>query len=93
MNTVPRETVRNVFINCLAQYQIKDRKEVFYVTTTAQAILETEGETVELKEKFKKFLIEVLYESVVQEVDGKSSGVYFSWVISQALQELGVTEE
>lgn len=94
MSEVPRETVRNVLINCLANYQVKDRKEIFYVNTTAEAILGAEGDTVELKEKFRKFLIEVVYASTVQVNEkGEQSGVYFSWVISQVLAELGVKEE
>ena len=93
MNSVPRETVKNVVINCLAQYIVKDRKEMFYVNTTAQAVLGAEGDTFELKDKFQKFLIEVLYSAIVQEKDGQQSGVYYSWVVGQVLEELGVSEE
>ena len=91
---LPRETVKNVCINALANYSVKDKKEIFYVNTTAQAILGAEGDQVELKEKIKKFLIDVLYAATVQEDDkGSASGMYFSWVIVQVLDELGVAEE
>lgn len=87
---LPRETVRNVLLNCLANYPVKDRREVFMVNVAAQAIMGDEP-TVELKDKVKKFLIDVVYTMTHQE-DGKGnvSGIYYSWCTAPVLEELGV---
>lgn len=92
---LPRETVSNVILNCLADYTPKERKEIFYVSNLARIVLDYEDSKVELNEKHRKFLAEVLYSSVIQE-DGKDErgrtrfrGLYASWVIAQCLDELG----
>ena len=89
---LPRETVRNVLLNCLANYAIKDKKDIFYVQTCAQAII-GEEETVELKDKFHKFLIEVVYDMTLREDKGEKVGLYYSWVMAQVLDELGIKNE
>ncbi len=95
---LPRDTVGNVILNCLEQYVSKDNKDGFRIITIAQLILSTDTpEELEMTEKLKKFTISVLNDSIyreTEEVDEKGSkktkGMYFSWVISQALVELGV---
>ena len=89
LDFLPRETVRNVLLNCLAQYATKDRKDIFYVQTIAQSLL-AEEERFELKDKFSQFLIEVVYEMTLHEEKDGNAGVYYSWVTSQVLEELGV---
>lgn len=90
VDKLPRETVKNVIINCLSNYPVKDRKEALFVNVVAQAIIGEDGE-IDLKEKYKKFLVEVLYTMMAQVDDkGQQSGTYFSWVIVQVLDELGV---
>ena|SRR3990167_1287730 len=91
MSKLPRETVRNVLLNSLANYAIKDRKEIFYINTIAQVLLDENAG--ELKDKFKKFLIEVVYAMTVQDDGKERKGLYMPWVSSQVLEELGVTEE
>jgi len=86
---LPRETVKNVILNSLANYPVKDNKEIFFVNTIAQSII-GEEENVELKEKFNKFIVNVLYTMTVQEDEkGRQTGIYYSWVIVQVLDELG----
>ena len=107
-NKLPKETVGNIIINCLASYRGTDKRDGFYINSIAQSVLNPTDETgkVELKDKLNKFLIDVLGEmtliKVVKEVvakDGtktkedKLEGLYASWVISQVLIELGVKEE
>lgn len=91
MMKLPRETVRNVLLNCLANYAVKDRKEIFFINTIAQSIMD--DESVELKDKLKKFLIEVVYAMTLQEDGEKQTGLYFSWVTAQVLTELGVAPD
>ncbi len=87
---LPEETVRNVLLNCLATYPTKDKRDILYVQTIANAILGSD-EAVELKDKLNKFLVEVVYnQTFQQDKDGKTRGIYMSWATSQVLEELGV---
>lgn len=95
-----KETVGNVILNCLAYHKCKDRKEGFYVNMVAQSVI-GKGEKVELKDKLKEFLIEVLDDSIMREKITKDEkgnehkevvGVYVGWIIAQVLDELGVKE-
>lgn len=95
---LPDETVRNVLLNALSTYSTKDKKEILYVQAIANVILD--GESIELKDKLHRFLIEVIYDQTYSKVDddegrkaGKTKGIYFSWVMSQVLDELGIKEE
>ncbi len=92
MSKLEKETVGNIILNCLANYIVKDRKEGFYINALAQIVIK--GGKVNLKEKFKKFLIEVLDDSIlrVEKVNGKEQkkGIYVGWAIAQVEQEIGV---
>lgn len=89
-DALPDETVRNVIINCLSAYNIKDRKDILYINTIAPSII-SEDETLELKDKLRKFLVEVLYDSInhQNEKTGAVDGIYTAWCISPCLEELG----
>ena len=89
---LPRETLRNTLLNCLTNYVVKDKKEIFMVNATAQAIIGDEP-TVELKDKLHKFLIDVVYAMTLQDNGKEQSGLYYSWVTSQVLEELGVRND
>lgn len=102
LDKLERETVGNVIINCLAFYSCQDKKEGFYVNMIAESIISNKGEKVELKDKLKTFLLEVLDKSILREKKEKDKtgnettrevGVYSGWVIAQVLEELGVKEE
>lgn len=86
------ETVENVILNCLSIYRAKTTKEGFYINTIANLILTNVGDTLVLQEKFKKFLIAVLEDSILT-VDPsditKTKGFYTGWIVSQVLDELG----
>lgn len=92
---LPRETVRNVILNCLAMYPVSDKREVFYLNAIAGAVLEKDE--VDFKEKYVKFLTKVLEESTFRkDKDGDketTKGIYFGWVIAQVMDELGLTPE
>lgn len=92
MTQLEKETVGNVIFNCLSFYQVKDKKDIFLVNISAQAVLD-EGE-VELKDKVRDFIIEVLKDSILmtETVNGKKEevGIYRGWIIVQCLEELGV---
>jgi hypothetical protein len=95
---LPRETIGNVILNCLEQYPVKKNKEGFYINIIASSIINAEDDAeIELKDKFKTFLIEVIQDSTFKqkEEDGKkkAEGMYSAWVTSQVLAELGVKEE
>lgn len=95
-----RETIGNVIINCLANHLCQDRKEGFYVNLIAQSVI-GKGQNVELKDKVKEFLIEILDDSIMRQKITKDEkgnekketiGLYAGWVVSQVLDELGVKE-
>ena len=96
-----RETVGNIILNCLTHYIVRDRKEGFYINLIAQSIL-AKDKKAELKDKLKKFLIEVLDEMTHRREIEKNEkgekkeiekGLYAAWSISQVKQELGIKEE
>ena len=102
ISQLERETVGNVIISCLVNYPTKEKREGFYINTIANLINTYDGTPFELKEKVKSFLIRVLEESTVrvekeESKDGKKTeikkGLYYSWVIAQCLEELGINEE
>jgi hypothetical protein len=101
LSKLERETVGNIILNCLANYIVRDRKEGFYINSIAQSILSGDKK-IEFKDKFKKFLIEVLDDMTHRretEKDDKGEkkeiekGLYAAWAISQVKQELKVEEE
>ena len=96
-----RETVGNIILNCLMHYVVRDKKEGFYINLIAQSIL-AKDKKAELKDKLKKFLIEVLDEMTHRREIEKNEkgekkeiekGLYAAWSISQVKQELGIKEE
>ena len=96
-----RETVGNIILNCLTHYIVRDRKEGLYINLIAQSIL-AKDKKAELKDKLKKFLIEVLDEMTHRREIEKNEkgekkeiekGLYAAWSISQVKQELGIKEE
>jgi hypothetical protein len=95
-----KETIGNVIINCLSYYKCKDRKEGFYVNLVAQSVI-AKGNAIELKDKLKEFLIDILDQSIMREkitkdekgIERKETiGLYVGWIIAQVLDELGVKE-
>lgn len=87
---LPPDTVRNVILNCLATYAVTDKRESFYVYNLGRIILD--GNTI--PEKYLKFLEKVLNTQTLQTNDkGETKGIYFSWVIAQVLEELGLAQE
>ena len=99
MSGVDNETVENVILNCLSLYQATSTKEGFYMNSIANLILTKEKDTIELKDKLKKFLVTVLEKSILQKDEDASKeqckkvqkGVYSAWIISQVTNELGGT--
>ena len=102
---LPRETIGNVIINCLAGYTSKDKRDGFYINLIAQSVIGADKD-IELKEKLKIFLIKALEDMIltIEKVDSTDKdgvktkkdqfkGLYASWVISQVLIELGVKGE
>lgn len=96
-----RETVGNVIINCLANHLCQDRKEGFYVNLIAQSVI-GKGQNVELKDKVKEFLIEILDDSIMRQkvtrdkegIEKKETiGLYAGWVIIQCVEEILGREE
>ena len=102
LDKLEKETVGNVILNCLAVHRCADRKEGFYVNLIAQSVL-AGGEKVELKEKLKEFLIDILDDSIMRIEEKKDEkgnviskeekGIYAGWVICQVFEELGIKPE
>lgn len=94
---LPDETVGNVIMVCIGEFPITHRKQTFMVNSVAQEILKAKKGEVDLNKMLKDFLVEVLYDSIIQkkeDKDGKEvkEGYYASWVISQVLDEMGIKE-
>lgn len=94
---LPRETVGNILINCLANYPVNDKKEVFSVQATAAWITDESEDKPLLPEKLKNFLVkQVLPEMTYRKAEddnGKqqpNKGIYVSWIMAQVYNELGV---
>lgn len=94
---LPRETIQNVLINCLATYAVRDKKEVFLVQTIASWVIDESEEKGELKDKLQNFIIkQLLPDSTFRKVETendkepKTAGIYTSWVIAQIYNEFGV---
>lgn len=91
---LPKETYRNLILNCLANYIVKDKRENFYVNALAQLIIDDKKKLLNLKDKFKNFLIGVLNDSVLQKNDKDVvSGVFPSWNIEPVLRDLDVDSD
>ncbi len=102
LTDLPRETVHNVIMNCLTQYAVADKKEVFYVHALSKWLLVDSEDDKELPEKLYKFLTEILLPDSVhrknkaektddnKDVEEKEKGIYSAWVIGQVYEALGV---
>lgn len=100
MDKLPKETVRNVILQCLnfassKNGDVYDGAMIMYIS---QEIIKGKKDLV-LRPKFRDFLIEILEDQIiVEEVKkGKNGndelvvrGKYKSWCIFQVLEELGV---
>lgn len=100
---LPRETIENVLINCLANYVVEDKKQVFAIHKAADIVMIGQGkEDVEVPESVRNFLVEfVLPASTIRvekdiltdgKTDKKEKGMYAAWIIAQVYTELGVNE-
>ena len=90
---LPKDTVRNVILQCLNYSSPKDASGGFMVNLIGQDIVRADKE-ITLRPKMKEFLVEVLKEQIFKEEtdkEGKSvqKGIYKGWVIAQVLDELG----
>lgn len=102
ISKLPKETVGNVVLNCIANYPVKDKKEIIYIHQIGNLLLANDNESdlinIELKDKLREFLIDVVnYQTYSVEKDEKSGkdtarGMYMGWVAGQVLDELGVKE-
>lgn len=95
---LPRETVGNVILSCLSFYapEKQNRVDGFMANAVAALMLE-DSETIDLQKKYNDFVINVVTKSIIKTTETSNGqaavGVYFGWIIAQALEELGVTEE
>ncbi len=90
----PKDTVKNVLLQCLNFSNPKDMSESLMVNFIGQEIIKSDKE-LNLKPKFKDFLVDVLKNQIYTEEkmpDGtiKPKGTYKGWAIVQVLEELGV---
>ncbi len=90
----PKDTVKNVLLQCLNFSNPKDMSESLMVNFIGQEIIKADKE-LNLKPKFKDFLVDVLKNQIYTEEkmpDGtiKPKGTYKGWAIVQVLEELGV---
>jgi hypothetical protein len=97
IDKLEKETIGNIILNCLATHKCEDRKEGFYINLVADSVLGG-AKSGELKDKYYKFMIEVLEDSIIRDEkikgdDGKektvNKGVYAGWLIAQVLTALG----
>lgn len=94
LSKLPKETYRNLILNCLANYIIKDKRENFYINALAQLIIDENKKSLNLKNKFKNFLISVLNDSVLQKNDKEViSGIFPSWNIGPILRDLNADDD
>lgn len=99
LDDLPRETVQNILINSLANFEPADRKGVFMVNQVASWVMEDEEKRGELKDKYFTFLTEEVLEQATVKRTKKNpeekeevKGLYSAWCIAQVYDELGVTE-
>lgn len=103
LSKLPRETIGNVVLNCIANYPVRDKKEIIYIHQIGNLLMASDDKSdsinIELKDKLREFLIDVVkYQTYSVEKDEKTGkdiprGMYMGWVAGQVLDELGVKEE
>lgn len=88
------ETVKNVLLNSLAVYPVRQKREIFLVNKLANDILNADNVPFEPSEIERNFLETVVFEATYRQEGEKNEvrGVYFPYLISQVLKELGVKE-
>ena len=86
------ETVGNVIINALASYPIKDRREMFSINKLASDILGCKDGDYAFSDDEKKLLSNALFEATFRTEDKEQKGAYFSWMIAQVFEEVGITK-
>lgn len=102
LEDMPRETVENVLINSISNYDVKNKKEVFELNALAQWVLDERQDKPALSERFKDFLSRDILpmatsrqeEITLQGGESKTEqrGIYAAWIMVQVYQELGITE-
>lgn len=91
---LPRETVQNMLLNCLATYQSSDKKEIFSIFDLGQRLIKAKGE-IEISDEEQDLLVKVVEKAIYKETttkDGQktSVGIYRLWGIAQLYKALGV---
>lgn len=91
---LPRETVQNMLLNCLASYQSSDKKEIFSVFDIGQRLIKATDE-IELSEDEKEIMVKTVEKAIYKEQVNKegqkfSTGIYRLWGIAQLYKALGV---
>ena len=100
---MPRETVRNIVLNCLANYKIVETKEAWQISNLGVIFLDDSEKEVKLQVKYWRLLEKVLDFSTDKApavVEGqpeaetvKSKGIFKGWAIAQVKQELGMYDK
>jgi len=97
LEDMPRETVQNVIVNSLANYVIKESKDVFMLQIIATWVMSESEEKEDMPKKAFDFLVKEVLPAAVsreEEEEGKkvAKGTYSHWVMVQVYDELGVKE-
>lgn len=91
---LPNETVKNMLLNCLANYEATDRKEIFRVYALGIKLHNISDEIEEIEiEDANKEIIEKMLDAAIS-IKGKmpqeNKGIYLSWAIAQAFDACGL---
>lgn len=90
---LPRETIKNMLVNCLAGYHVEDKKEVFKVYDMGVKIMNAKDEF-EITEDEQSFLRKVIENSIYKEVQNGNNiipmGIYKPFGIAQLLKAIGI---
>ena len=95
---MPNETVGNLILAMITNYPITDKKDIFAINAIGGLIMNAaEGESFELKDKLRNFLLKVIDWATIRTVtvNGKEeqTGMYFAWATGQVLADLGVQDD
>lgn len=90
---LPRDTVKNCLLDCLAYYQTVDKKEMFKIYALATKIQESNEEQLEVDDMYRDLLIKTLEYSIAFSEEGKEPhGIYQHWAIAQVFDACGLAE-
>lgn len=102
MSDLPTETVGNMIINAIANYEVKNKKEVFELNALAQLFLNESNGEIKLSQRQVDFLSnDILPQATLRkemvtlptgETKEETRGLYSGWSIVQVYAELGITE-